>query len=289
MTIHTNLISLAAGAAALSLANAASAQSTTQDRIGQVLGALVNQATSLDAQWARGQRPLSTGQAQFQTRLDTDIRSGSLTSSGAARLRTDYEALVALEARYAADGRFTTQERTDLTDKYGSLTQSLAEGGPREELASGPSVADGRAEFETRINAAVNARRLTRTQATTLRNDYAALIQTETTYARDGISARERAELDARQDALDAPIGYAPSGATATQTPRQRLTELETAVGAAERNGTVSRAEAADIRVEHGDLLRLEAAYSTGRPSADDSAYLTRRLGELEARVNARR
>ena len=48
---------------------------------------------------------------------------------------------------------------------------------------------------------------------------------------------------------------------------------------------------AADIRVEYGDLLRLEAAYSRATPSAADRDYLTSRLTTLEtrARVSPRR
>ena len=39
------------------------------------------------------------------------------------------------------------------------------------------------------------------------------------------------------------------------------------------------------IRVEAGDLDRLDAAYSRTSPSSDDTAYLSRRIGELEMRV----
>ena len=49
--------------------------------------------------------------------------------------------------------------------------------------------------------------------------------------------------------------------------------------------GAVSRTEAADIRAEAGDLVRLDAAYSRTSPSSDDTAYLSRRIGELELRA----
>ena len=39
------------------------------------------------------------------------------------------------------------------------------------------------------------------------------------------------------------------------------------------------------IRVELGDLQRLETAYARLNVSADDSAYLDRRIGELESRA----
>ena len=42
---------------------------------------------------------------------------------------------------------------------------------------------------------------------------------------------------------------------------------------------------AGDFRVEAGDLARLDAAYSRTSPSSDDTAYLSRRIGELELRA----
>jgi hypothetical protein len=195
---------------ALSIAHAASAQiPSSQERLGQVLGALLGQPDSLDAQWNKGATPLNAGRAEFEARLDKDVRTGVLSSSSANRLRADYDALAALERRYAADGRFTTQERADLNDRYGALTQSTTEGGPVDS-DTGPTVAEGRADFEARVNAAVRDRRITRTEATRLRSEYQALIQTETSYARDGISARERADLDTSLDELDDRLGDGP-------------------------------------------------------------------------------
>lgn len=285
MPLYKPAALIAASAVALSITNAASAQSiSSRERIGQVLGALLGQTNSLDAQWMRGARPLSAGRAQFEARLDSDVRAGAVSSQAADRLSADYDNLVELEARYGADGRFTTQERADLTDRYGALTRSISEGGPVD-FDTGPTVAEGRADFEARVNAALSARRISRTEATRLRSEYQALIQTEASYARDGISARERADLDTRLDALDARLGDGPAAVSPALNPRARLAALQAAVASGERSGALTRAEAADIRIEHGDLVRLEAAYSRTSPSADDHAYLVRRIGELESRA----
>ena len=146
--------------------------------------------------------------------------------------------------------------------------------------------AAGRAAFESRVDAAVAARRLTRTEATRLKADYQAVIQLETRYQADGVlSASERADLDSRLDALDARVGDSPNATTPAMTARQRLAALDTTVTTSERAGRITRAEAADIRVELGDLQRLETAYARLNVSADDSAYLDRRIGELESRA----
>jgi len=269
----------------------AQAQTNTQsnqDRFGAVVGALFGDRLGLsvmDQAWLRGGRPLRDGQTQFTSRIDASMRSGAISSSAATRLRSDYVALVDLEARYAADGSISTTERADLNTRYSALVQTLDSG------ASGygdvDSVAQGRAAFDARVDAAVTARRITRTEATRLKADYQALIQVETHYQADGsVNATERADLDTRLDALDGRVGDGPTTQPTTpQTPRARLTALEAAVTTAERSGALGRTDAADMRVELGDLVRLDAAYGRYTPSADETAYLTRRIGELEVRV----
>ena len=271
-------------------------QPTQQQGLGSVVGALFGINSNLDPQWLANRRPLETGRAQFETQLTANVRAGSQSNSTADRLRTDYDALVQLETRYGSDGRFTTQERADLNAQYQALTQRMNvqdnSGGGYGSGQSGTSVADGRADFEARITAAVNARRITRTQATSLRADYQALIATETGYARNGIDAREQSDLDARLDALDARLGDGPStggGYQPVLDNRTRLANIDAAVAVNERSGAITRTEAADIRVEYGDLLRLEAAYSRTSPSVADRDYLTGRLGDLETRARVRR
>ena len=224
------------------------------------------------------------GLNQFTSRIDSSVRSGAVSASAATRLRADYSALVDLEARYAADGRITAQERADLNSRYNALIQTLDSGASGYGETSG--AAAGRAAFESRVDAAVAARRLTRTEATRLKADYQAVIQLETRYQADGVlSASERADLDSRLDALDARVGDSPNATTPAMTARQRLAALDTTVTTSERAGRITRAEAADIRVELGDLQRLETAYARLNVSADDSAYLDRRIGELESRA----
>ena len=291
MTPRTRLALVAATALAVGVgsAHAQTNTQTNQDRLGAVVGALFGDRlgiSALDQAWLRGGRPLRDGQNQFNTRVDSSLRVGQISSAAATRLRADYTALVDLETRYAADGRFTNEERADLNSRYNALTQTLESGAAG--YGDVNSVAQGRAAFEARVDASVNARRITRTEATRLKTDYQALIQLETRYAAKGsITAAERNDLDTRLDALDVRVGDGPAvqPPVAPQTPRVRLAALETAVTAAERSGALTRADAADVRVQLGDLTRLEAAYGRYNPSADETAYLTRRLGELETRV----
>lgn len=308
MTSTKTLTAVAAGAIALATAGVATAQTpynavpygqtqtqtqqpTTQDTLGAIVGALFGNGSSLDGQWLRGQRPLNTNRSQFETRLNASVRAGDLSSSSAASLRSDYDALVRLETSYASGG-FSAQERADLNQRYQALTNRLDQGGDYSD-ARGQSVADGQREFNARVDAAVSARRLTRTEATRLRSDYQALIQTEAGYLRDGrLTRQEQDDLDAQLDALDARVGDTPNSGGGYQLDnRTRLANIGTALASGERSGAINRTEAADIRVELGDLTRLEAAYARTSPSREDADYLTRRLGELEtrARVSTRR
>lgn len=290
--IAAGALILAPGAALAQSDSPDQATSTQEDRVGAILGTLFGDrlgvSTSIERQWAMGRKPLATQRAQFIARIDADVRSGALSSANGARVKSEYEQLVALEARFGADNRFTTAERTELGDRYGALTQALSEGGftDEDDNSGSQSVADGRAEFNRRVDAAVSARRLSRSEATRLKNDYAALIKTEATYARDGISRRERDDLDARLDTLDARVGdTAYGGGSAVLDNRTRLSNVERALGAS----GLSAAAQAQLRVELGDLTRLDAAYARSTMTNDDRSYLERRIADLETRARVRR
>ena len=293
-----NIAAIGASALLLSVAPAFAQSDTAQPstekqkvRVGDILGSLfgdrLGASTSIEAQWAAGRKPLETQRTQFHTRIDGDVRTGALTQANGARLKSEYDALVALEARYGADGRFTTAERTELGDKYGALTQALTEGGYADvREADTLSVADGKAEFTRRVDAQVAARRLTRAAGTKLKTDYAALIATEASYARDGISASERDDLDGRLDALDARVGDTQYGnAPIVLDNKTRLANVDSAL----RTSGLSTAAQAQVRVEAGDLARLDAAYARTTPSSDDRAYLERRIVELETKAKVKR
>ena len=297
MTTTKILTALAPGAlilvpgAALAQTGSPEQSTTQEDRVGAILGTLfgdrLGASTSIERQWAAGRKPLATQRTQFNTRIDADVRSGRLSARNGTRVKGEYDELVALEARYGADGRFTTQERTELGDRYGTLTQALTDGGYADEDGSTTlSVAEGRAEFDRRVDARVAARGLNRTQATSLKRDYAALIQTEATYARDGISEREQDDLDARLDALDARVGdTAYGGGAAVLDNRTRLANIDAAL----RASGLTAAAQAQVRVEAGDLIRLDAAYARAAPGSDDRSYLERRIVDLETRARVRR
>ena len=284
------LLAVAASAALLSApatAQSSGAQPNSNDRLQQILGTLFGQGTtasnSLEAQWRVGRTPLANQRAQFDARVDADARSGALTSASANRLKSDYATVVQLEARFAADGVFTTSERNELIDRYGELTQTLADGGYADNATTvQATVNDGRAEFNARVDAAVTARRLTRVTATRLKADYAALVQVEAGYLRDGrLTETERDDLDERADALDSRL----EGAAVVVTPRNRLDAIARALPVSR----LSVAARAQLRIEHGDLMRLAMAYDRLTPTADDRAYLERRLVNLETRVRAAR
>lgn len=295
-----NLSKLLATAAFLATASTAAAQTTTQtdqqsrqqERINSIFGALFGDRSgstgSLESQWATGRTPLANQRTQFESRVDSDVRSGGLDQRTAARLKADYAELVQLELRYGADRRFTTQERSELAERYNALTQILANQtyGDDDEMQS-PNVAEGQSEFFARVDASIAARRLSRVAGNRLKADYRLLAQTEANYLRDGVlDERERDDLDARLDALDERVGdTAYSGNNNTLPPRARLSAIENAIS----SSNLSAAAQAQLRIEHGDLSYLEAAYARLTMTADDRRYLESRLSDLERRLQIRR
>jgi hypothetical protein len=310
----SNMVALLAATAMTVPAWAQTEQPTTvqgqpriQDRIGQILGQIFGgrngSASSLDAEWAQGRFPLAAQRNQFETRVDAEVRSGAINYANGNQLKRDYFDLVDLEARYGADRRFSTQERSDLSARYEALTRALSNGGygtgggnqyPGTQYPGGQygnnnavRVADGQADFNRRVTDAVNSRRISRSEGTRLRNDYTSLVRLEEQYLRDGyLSDGERSEIEGRLDELDARVGDVGFGSGGYQSgPRARLDAIARALS----SSGLSSSARAQISVEHGDLMRLEAAYAQLRPSAEDSAYLDRRIADLEARVRIRR
>lgn len=244
--------------------------------IGALFGAVFGDAFGNDQQveqdYNQGRRPLAERREALEARIEAGMRDGSLNRTEANRLVADYNALVQLESRYAADGRLTTQERTDLRTRYNALSQRV--GDARDDSGYGYDddydwrpLADQRVAFNARVDLALRDRRISRTEATRLRADFDALARVETGYNRDGLSDRERQDLTTRLADLDRRIGdVAYDGGYGTD---GRSVALEARITAGERNGSISRAEAARLREELRDL--------------------TRRWADLEARVQIRR
>ena len=250
------------------------AQGQPGDVFGALLGALFGVQTAdqgdqvLDEDWSRGRRPLYQRRADLDARINAGVRDGSISRYEADRLRADYDALVQLETRYAADGRMTTTERRDLRDRYRALSQRV--GDERQDADAGygwQPLADQRAAFGARIDAAVRNRDLTRSEGSRLRADFDALVRLEADYRRDGLSSREQQDLATRLADLDRRVGD--TGYDGGYGYDPRAAEIEARILAGERNGSISRSEAARLREELRDL--------------------TRRWADLEARVSVRR
>lgn len=257
---------------------------STRDRIGQSLGNLLgadNSAdSSLDGQWRAGRMALGSQRDEFIARVNADVRSGIMMQETGTRLKADYAALVDLEARYGADRLFTTTERSELSSRYNVLLQVLADRRYADSDTASAEVREGQAEFNRRADSRVAARKLTRTSGTRLKTDYAALVQVEAGYLRDGIlSEAERDDLDTRLDALDARVGDVAYSAPITVKSR-----LEAIARAVPTSGLTAAARA-QLLIEHGDLVQLEAAYARLTTSTEERTYLDARLANLETRA----
>ncbi len=294
----------ATAAAALMLSSSAAfAQTNTandqqpsrqQERLNSIFGALFGDRTgstgSIEAQWSLGRTPLATQRGQFESRIDAEVRARTIDQRTGAQLKSDYYDLVQLEARYGADRRFTRQEQAELAERYTELTQVITDGGYANDPGNdiGISIADGQSEFYQRVDAQVASRRITRVAGARLKTDYASLVRTEATYLRDGrVTEQERDDLYTRLEALDERVGdmVNSGGGNTSQTPRTRLDAIARALP----SSGLSASAQAQLRVEHEDISRLEAAYARMNATADERAYVERRLTDLETRARIRR
>jgi hypothetical protein len=147
-------------------------------------------------------------QAQLDQRIDAGVRSGQLTRPEAARLRAEFQDLVALEARYRHNG-LSPGERAELNSRFDQLSaririerrddQRAGQRGGRWE-----NLNQRQAQFQQRLDRAVRDGRISRRQAINLRMEFRSIANLEQQYRRGGLNMSERADLDRRFDRLQA-------------------------------------------------------------------------------------
>ncbi len=264
-----------------------------QSGIGGLLAAIFGNSQqgvqTLDNDWSRGGQPLGQRRDALETRIDAGQRDGSLTRAEANRLRADYDDLARLEAQYASDGRFTDQERANLRDRYVSLSRQIGEE-RRDDQGNDVGdnnnrnwepIASRRGQFDANLNAAVRQRIVNRSGAVRLRSDFQTLLRMEVNYRSNGLDARERTDLENRYLDLNRRMGVqAPFGTAGS------WAEMETRIVAGERNRRITQAESTHLRAEHGDLVRLDAAWRRDGLDAEERTYLSRRFSELSAQLS---
>lgn len=300
--MKTNFL-IAAASGALMMSAAATAQTQGESQQGNVLEQLLgavfgnNQQASdqtLETDWNQGRRPFEQRREQLDARIDTAVRQGSLSRRDADEARREYDDIVRLEAQYSADGNYSQQQRSDLRARYRALSQRV--GGQAGGANTNPGYGQGEYQndqqwqplstryndFERRVAAGLRNRQLTQTEATRLRTDWRTLAQVEASYQRGGIDGREQADLWARYNAIDARLGGNNGGGFGNANGSLQWSRLETQLSAADRNGSISRNESAQLRMQLSDLTRLDRAYASSGYSADERAYLTRRYSEVE-------
>ncbi len=284
------LIATAAGAILFASSGLAQVQTQQQqnDFLGQLLGAVfgTNQQASeqtLEADWNQGRRPFEERRPQFEARIDGAVRDGSLSRNEADQMRREFNDIVRLEAQYAAGGSVSAQQQTDLRMRYRALMQRSTNQGYQqaglEDDGEWQPLSNHSREFEQRVNEGLRNRQLTQTQARQLRTDWRNLAQLETNYRRNGINAREQTDLWTRYNAINDRLGSGFGDDRNTA----RWSQMESRLVSAERNGTVGRDDANQVRVQLGDLARLDAAYAQGGYSAEQRTYLSRRYTDLDS------
>lgn len=314
-----------AAAAALILATGVAAQLPLQQPRGNFLEQLFgnvfgnNQAAeqSLESDWNQGRRPFEQRREQLEARIDAGVRDGALSRTEADGMRREYEDIVRLEAQYSADGPMQPQEREDLRNRYRALSQRVGYQNNDQNNdqnngqyngqnngqyggqygGQGNNQTDGRWQplarqsgmFEQRLSEAVRNRTMSQAEATRLRMDWRSLGQLEARYQYNGLDAREEADLQARYDMINNRLGGMLSGGFGNDRNAQRWSQLETRLVAAQRAGRLNMAQAARVRVQMGDLQRLDAAYARTGYSAEQRSYLSRRYSDLDMAISAYR
>jgi hypothetical protein len=152
-----------------------------------------------------------------------------------------------------------------------------------------------RNRLDQRIDVGIRNGSLTRNEAMRLRGEFRDLARLEANYRRDGLSMRERADLDRRFDLLSARIRYErhdrdDRGRGGWQSINERQRNLDARIDAGIRRGDISRREAYRLRAEFQEIANLEARYRrTGGLDRRERADLDRRFDRLSYAIQAER
>lgn len=220
--------------------------------------------------------PISERRSDVERRIDEALRQRDITPQEAARLRADFEDLVRLEATYRQGG-LTAVELSELDRRFEVIDDRLDGGGP----GRGPwlPMADRQTEVYTGIDDALRDRRITTQDAARLRTEFQAIMRLEQSYGPGRPSRTEQDELDRRFDIIADRIGLDRAGQPDRWRPlANRQTEVYAGI----------EQEAARLRTEFQDLLRLETAYGQGGLTAVEQAELQRRFDVLADRIGLR-
>lgn len=159
------------------------------------------------------------------------------------------------------------------------------------------SINQRQANLDSRIDAGVRDGSLTRPEAMRLRGEFNGLARLEANYRSSGggLSFTERADLDRRFNALSSQIRYQRDDGQVRgggygggwQPINARQRQLDMRIDQGLRNGSLSRVEAARLRMDFNNIARLEASYRRGGLNAYERTDLDRRMDRLNGRIVA--
>jgi len=226
--------------------------------------------------------PIASRQTWLETRLDAGQRDRRLNNQEAARLRSEFQAIARLEAQYRRGG-LTSSEQADLDRRFNALSARLPAHAQDGSYGWG-GVSARQAEIGAQIDGALRARSLTTRDAARLRAEFQQIVRLESQYRANGISRAEQADLDRRLEALRARI----PGQTDQYGWRdmsQQQAEVDARIDTALRDRALTVRDAAQLRAEFQEIVRLEVQYRQGGLNAAEQNELDRRFAVLSARI----
>lgn len=247
--------------------------------------------------------PIGQREAALDARIDAGARSGALTNSEAANLRSEFAAILRLEGDYrrSAPG-LTGNEMRELDRRFDILSNRIAtevadndrgrwdrDDRDNDRHRAG-NFDERRADLERRIAQGMRSGQLTRNEAADLRREMVRLDRLEDQYrGNDGrLNRSERAELDRRYDRLADNLHDSRTDRDRSWDNIQALrAQLDRRIDRAWRDNRLTRTEADRLHAEAAALVRLEAQYRASAPGVTRSerAELDRRADLIETRI----
>lgn len=233
-----------------------------------------------NGQWV----PIASRQAWLEDRLAEGQRDRSLSRQGAARLRSEFQAIARLEVQYRRGG-LTSTELADLDRRFDALSARLPNA-RRDNPYGWQGLTQRQGEIEARIDAAMRDRTLAPQDAARLRAELHDIVRLETQYRVNGLTNAEQTDLNRRLQGLEGRIpGRGQADQYGWQSMSQRQAEVDTRIDAALRDRALSVGDAAQLRAEFQAIVRLENQYQQRGMTNAQQTDLNRRFEALTARI----
>lgn len=229
---------------------------------------------------------LESRRVQLDAQISAGVAAGQLSTAETARLRAELDSLSAsINTSTASGGGLTIGEVRDALTKIRMLATNIQRDIRNNDTTVATDINVKLSELRARINTAVNAGQLRSRDANQLRSSLNWINAQHSRFARNGLTAAERAQLDSFVSTVGARFESMVGVASVPDaTIRNKLNDLRARVNAANSARTITRAEFNQLTSSLNWINSQHNLLIAGGLTTDERTRLESYLTTTEAR-----